>query len=805
MYIDNGRPVLQDILDCFLQQPLEQQWNKTPVVTQDALLPVDVVLFIVNQAKEIFRGESNVVTVEAPVNVVGDIHGQFIDLLYLFELCGPLSQPIGVDTEDIWDDEADDNVDEVDGSKDKVGGGQAKISEKSSCDTADEDEIDTHDRGDVQIMADGTPMRQPLASSKSLRQCSPKKPPVVRARSYPTILRKRSQERTGYTFSRRRSVWVNRQKVEEFLSSVKEDKDGKKVQPSIPAGVRAAVAGSALPVPRQSIRKTSFSRVDDEDEEPVYLFMGDYVDRGNFGCECILYLFALKIVFPQCVFMLRGNHETRCMTKRHFDDGSNFEAECTAKYGAEVYEAIMQCFDCLPLSASVVTGSKSFLAMHGGLSSKIKSVKDIMAIDRFCEPPLKGPMCDLLWADPINEKMAEPWGDSDYQEFLEFDFLPNPVRGCSCFYCFGAIQDFLTKNGIAGILRAHECKEEGISYHFAKTRAETFEFPLVTTIFSAPNYCGTYSNKGAVVRITDTDIEIMRFGSSSANPLQVKETPDELADVSVDTFGADLSISEVNSEAFTKAAQQDQSSEAHPGWQSLRKVTRIVSLLSKYRRAASLSGIALLKQTSSSDQSDMGSQLRRTYTNVLRPDSASPSLSSYSTPQAAKSSALRARTRADLGCDNADDSVGSLSSSVSVDLVKALFSPKSPPADASPGDGDDRDAGAASDSPTLMTPSLEDAVRRKSSVVDSVTPEDNSQLRVLFDAIDRDGNGEISPAELEDFGLSLGCESHVIGHVQELMDQDGDGMISFQEFVEYAGELLMASLSSAKETEPLSI
>ncbi len=107
------------------------------------------------------------------------------------------------------------------------------------------------------------------------------------------------------------------------------------------------------------------------------LFLGDYVDRGMFGLETILYLLSYKINFPQYFWLLRGNHESRQITQNF-----NFHKECCIKYNQEVYDAAMAVFDALPLAAIVQTNFGNFFCVHGGIGPDVLKVRDIRKIDR---------------------------------------------------------------------------------------------------------------------------------------------------------------------------------------------------------------------------------------------------------------------------------------------------------------------------------------------------------------------------------------------------------------------------------------
>lgn len=78
--------------------------------------------------------------------------------------------------------------------------------------------------------------------------------------------------------------------------------------------------------------------------------------------------------------------------------------------------------------------------MCAGLSPEFKSLDDVRRIERPCEVPDQGLLCDLLWSDP--DKEVRGWGDND--------------RGVSFTFGPDVLKKFLQQNDLDLVCRAHQ-------------------------------------------------------------------------------------------------------------------------------------------------------------------------------------------------------------------------------------------------------------------------------------------------------------------------------------------------------------
>ena len=220
-----------------------------------------------------------------------------------------------------------------------------------------------------------------------------------------------------------------------------------------------------------------------------YIFMGDYVDRGKQSIECICLLLCYKIKFDENFFILRGNHECGSINRIY-----GFFDECKRRYNVKLWKSFVDLFNCLPIAASI--DDKIFI-VHGGLSPELKTVEQIQKIMRPTDVPEEGLLCDILWSDP--DENASGWGAND--------------RGVSVTFNEKVLKNFLEKNELDLLCRAHQVVEDG--YEFFGNRS-------LVTVFSAPNYCGEFDNSGAIMEVDEElmcSFKVMK-GETNANNKQ---------------------------------------------------------------------------------------------------------------------------------------------------------------------------------------------------------------------------------------------------------------------------------------------
>ena len=201
-----------------------------------------------------------------------------------------------------------------------------------------------------------------------------------------------------------------------------------------------------------------------------YLFLGDYVDRGKNSIETICLLMCYKIKYPENFFMLRGNHECELVNRTY-----GFYDECRKRYSIKLWKKFTEMFNWMPVAALI---DDKIFCVHGGLSPEMKSIEQLYDIQRPTDVPSSGLLCDILWSDPSQE--VENWGENE--------------RGVSVVYSKNEVFKFLDENKLDLICRAHQVVEDGYEFFADRT---------LVTIFSAPDYCGEYSNCASMMLVDD--------------------------------------------------------------------------------------------------------------------------------------------------------------------------------------------------------------------------------------------------------------------------------------------------------------
>mmetsp|Transcript_2463 Transcript_2463/g.5324 ORF Transcript_2463/g.5324 Transcript_2463/m.5324 type:complete len:1220 (-) Transcript_2463:89-3748(-) len=226
-----------------------------------------------------------------------------------------------------------------------------------------------------------------------------------------------------------------------------------------------------------------------------YLFNGDIVDRGGHALEILLLLLCTKRDDPECLHILRGNHEDAgiCMN-------FGFQSELDSKFGpgvesgAIMQECVVNFFPVLPVAAVVSDARKerSICVVHGGVPVGIPGMRrpvtldgDVEALNRntpsvVVKAQAAGEqiLFNMLWADPLGPDVTKVKAGRG-NVFNESDTM-----------------DFCSANQVSAVVRAHQPPDDlgfhGQGYCYLHGNR-------CITVFSASNYCGTIGNRGAVL------------------------------------------------------------------------------------------------------------------------------------------------------------------------------------------------------------------------------------------------------------------------------------------------------------------
>jgi len=188
------------------------------------------------------------------------------------------------------------------------------------------------------------------------------------------------------------------------------------------------------------LEKSDFLRRMENNKDASMIFLGDYGDRGEHSTELYYIVLSLKLAFPAQVILLRGNHESPTdLSASPNDLPVQFQLRFKEKW-VVVYAKMRALFACLYNAVHV---PERYLMVHGGLPSKIRSIREIARADTL--HPKKSYLEELLWSDP--------------DETIQGTY-PSP-RGAGNLFGKAVTEQVLKKLNVKIVIRGHEAAGEG--------------------------------------------------------------------------------------------------------------------------------------------------------------------------------------------------------------------------------------------------------------------------------------------------------------------------------------------------------
>lgn len=190
----------------------------------------------------------------------------------------------------------------------------------------------------------------------------------------------------------------------------------------------------------------------------IFIFLGDYIDRGSSPFQTLRLVLKLKEILGDRCILLRGNHdsfyfsdeENRFMSPVSPSDTIDFFTEYLQP---DVIKAFKDFFDLLPWFVLLKRKEKVYFITHGGIPRddlnsffSLETFRDIklpLVTDSKEKVQLRRCLNSLLWGDPVEAEFKYGSGQTRFE--------------------FGSAQfsDFMKSNAFTHLIRGHEPKPKG--------------------------------------------------------------------------------------------------------------------------------------------------------------------------------------------------------------------------------------------------------------------------------------------------------------------------------------------------------
>ena len=213
--------------------------------------------------------------------------------------------------------------------------------------------------------------------------------------------------------------------------------------------------------------KSNFQKRLAETSDAILIFLGDYGDRGLLSVELYYTVLKLKLLYPEKVVLMRGNHEGPADLLPSPHDLPNQLRARFGEKGIGVYARIRELFDQL---YNAVLVEERCIMIHGGIPLEARTVNDLAYAHTL--HPEQSFLEDMLWSDPDETTITVE---------------PSP-RGAGRRFGRQVTLDFLRRFKVDILVRGHESCREGFKIdHGGK----------ILTLFSRkgppyPNIWGAY-------------------------------------------------------------------------------------------------------------------------------------------------------------------------------------------------------------------------------------------------------------------------------------------------------------------------